>query len=437
MIIINLLILFIIPISFIKMNNLFQFIIIFIMILFVTFNSRIFFSIISYNFGVDYLSYGLIIMRIYIIRLMVTSQNWESILNKNLFLTINLLLGFCLVMIFSSLNLLIMYIFFEFSLIPLLIIILGWGYQPERLTSGLYLFFYTLFASLPLLIFFINMLINTGGLFINNSILLNNIFLINLVLLFAFLVKLPIFIFHFWLPKAHVQAPVFGSIILAGLLLKIGGYGIVRVIFICDYLFISYSYVWYTLRIVGSFLVRLICLSQGDVKSIIAYSSVAHIGICIMGIITITKWGLFGIFILILSHGLCSSALFCLIAISYERYKSRRFFINKGLQNLIPSIRLFWFLMCAFNISCPPSLNFIREIYILTRIISYWFYSFFLFIFISFFSACFSYYLFSFTQHGSFHYLYCYTRGYSREYLILSLHLIPIVIILLTLNFFF
>nr|QZZ18230.1 NADH dehydrogenase subunit 4 [Alebroides salicis] len=437
MMMMNLFMLFMMPISLMKMNNLFQFLMMFIMILFITSNSSMFFSMISYNFGIDYLSYGLIIMSIYIISLMVSSQNWQGMSHKNLFLMMNLLLGFCLVMIFSSLNLLLMYIFFEFSLIPLLIMILGWGYQPERLTSGLYLFFYTLFASLPLLLFFIKMLINTGGLFINNSILLSNMFLINLILLLAFLVKLPMFMFHFWLPKAHVQAPVFGSMILAGLLLKIGGYGIVRVMFMCDYLFMSYNYVWYTLSIMGSFLVSLICLSQGDVKSMIAYSSVAHMGICIMGIMTMTKWGLFGMYMLMLSHGLCSSALFCLIAMSYERYKSRSFFINKGLQNLMPSMSLFWFLMCAFNMSCPPSLNFISEIYILTSMMSYWFYSFFLFIFISFFSACFSYYLFSFTQHGSFHYLYCYSSGYSREYLILSLHLIPIVIILLSLNFFF
>lgn len=434
--IIILFIIFIIPLSLIKIRIPFQFYLIISIIIYISCRPIYFISSIRYCLGIDFISYGLIILTIYIIRLIVISTG-TSINYKGLFLIANLLLCICLVIIFRIINLIYMYIFFEFRLIPLLIIVFGWGYQPERLVSGLYLFFYTIAASLPLLLFFIYIFIRNGNLFIDNSFNINNLFFFNIIILLAFLVKLPMFIFHFWLPRAHVQAPVFGSIILAGLLLKIGGYGIIRIIFLCETLFIQYNYVWFSLRIIGSILVRFVCLAQRDVKSIIAYSSIAHIAICIIRIITITNWGLFGTYILILSHGLCSSALFCLIAIRYDRYKRRRFFINKGLQNLIPSIAIFWFLICSFNIRCPPRLNFIREIYIISRIIFYMFNSIFIFIIISFLSACFRYYLFSFTQHGNFHYIYCYSRGLIKEYLLLTIHLLPILLILIILNFLY
>nr|YP_009058227.1 NADH dehydrogenase subunit 4 [Empoasca vitis]AIL29206.1 NADH dehydrogenase subunit 4 [Empoasca vitis] len=427
---------FMIPLCINNMSIIIQFLMILIMIMYMLMNSTIFFSSVSYCLGADFMSYGLIILTIYIISLMIISVN-KNMIYMNLFLFVNLILCLCLVLIFMVTNLMYMYMFFEFSLIPLLIMVFGWGYQPERLSAGLYLFFYTLMASLPLLLFFIYMFSINGNLFVDNVVFTKKFMFLNVVMLLAFLVKLPMFMFHFWLPKAHVQAPVFGSMILAGLLLKIGGYGIIRLMFMCEELFLQYNYIWFTLSLIGSFLVSLICLTQTDVKSMIAFSSVAHMAMCIMSMMTMSNWGLFGTYMLMLSHGLCSSALFCLITISYERYKSRSFFINKGLQNFMPSMSMFWFLMCAFNMSCPPSLNFISEIFILTSMISYWFNSFLIFMFISFLSACFSFFLFSFTQHGNFHYMYSYTSGFTREYLLLMMHLLPIVMILLMMNFIY
>lgn len=417
--------------------NLFQLRILFIIFIFLIFYKLPFFSCISYNLGIDYYSYGLIILSILIISLIIISRSSvKGSFLSTFFIFVNLILCLNLILVFSTINILVIYLFFEFRLIFLLIIIYTWGYQPERLISGLYLFFYTLFSSLPFFLLIIYLSINEISLYFDMQFNIPMNFLIYLFIIFVFLVKLPIYILHYWLPKAHVQAPVAGSIILAGLLLKIGGYGFIRFICLYELSFIIYNYIIYSLSIVGCILVRVICLTQSDVKSLIAYSSVAHIGICLIGLCSITKWGILGAYFLIISHGLCSSGLFCLANFSYERYSSRSFFLNKGLINLIPRISLLWFMFCCFNIRCPPSLNFFREILIINRIIIYWSNSFLYFLFISFFSACFSYFLYSYIQHGVPHQFYCYSLGFIREFLLILIHLIPLFVVILRLNFF-
>jgi NADH-ubiquinone oxidoreductase chain 4 len=330
-------------------------------------------------------------------------------------------------------NIFLFYLFFERRLIPTLFLILGWGYQPERLQAGIYLLFYTLFASLPLLIsiFFI----------LNNFFSINIFLLINfscfyslfyLSIIFAFLVKIPIFLVHLWLPKAHVEAPVSGSIILAGVLLKLGGYGLLRVFPFLLLSGINYNFWWISIRLLGGIIISLVCIRQIDIKALIAYSSVAHMGIVLRGLITLTYWGLRGSYTLIISHGLCSSGLFCLANISYERLISRSLLINKGLLNFIPSLSLWWFLLCAGNIAAPPTLNLLGEIRLLNRIISWSWITIFFIAFISFFSAAYSLYLFSYSQQGKiFSCLYSFSKVYVREYLILILHWLPLNILIL------
>uniref|UniRef100_UPI003002DBB1 NADH dehydrogenase subunit 4 n=1 Tax=Kuohzygia albolinea TaxID=3019669 RepID=UPI003002DBB1 len=418
--------------------NLFQFIILFLMLIFLMNSGFSFFSLISYGFGIDYYSYGLVILTMLIISLMVMASNLISNTSLiGLFMLMNLFLCISLFLVFSTLNMLIMYLFFEFSLVPLLILIFIWGYQPERLISGLYLFFYTLFASLPFLLIIIYFMVNKMTLYFDIEILIPFSFMIHMFMIFAFLVKLPMFMVHFWLPSAHVQAPVSGSMILAGVLLKIGGYGLIRFMVLHEYMFVYYSYVWYSLSIIGCILVSIICLIQGDVKCLIAFSSVAHMSLCLIGFLSFSNWGILGSYLMMISHGLCSSCLFCLANFSYERLFSRSFFLSKGLINLMPGFSMFWFVFCCFNMSCPPSLNFFSEIFILNSMLFYWGNSFIYFVLISFFSACFSYYLYSYTQHGVPYNFYSYSLGSVREFLLVVLHLIPLFLIILGFNFFY
>nr|ATC73077.1 NADH dehydrogenase subunit 4 [Cicadellinae sp. EMHAU-2015-Zz060410] len=431
--------LFLIPMFFKKKNwYLFQFFIILLILMFSLTNCNFFYSNISYYFASDYISYGLIILTFLVSSFMIIASS--SILNlstNNYFIFMNLLLCFCLMLVFSFYNMFLMYLFFEFSLVPLMILIFGWGYQPERLISGLYLFFYTLLASLPLLMVILYLYINYKSLFFDSNYEYCYSFLIHLFLVIAFLVKLPMFMFHFWLPKAHVEAPISGSMILAGLMLKIGGYGLIRFMFIYENIFMTYSYVWYSLSIVGSILVSMICLIQGDMKCLIAYSSVAHMGMSLMGLLTMTKLGLFGSYLMMLGHGLCSSGLFCLANISYERFLSRSFFLNKGLMLYMPSMCLIWFFFCSFNMGCPPSLNFMGELFIMNSMLFYWSKSIYYLFFISFLAACFSFYLYSFSQHGKFHSMYSCMECSVREYLLMMIHLIPLIFIILMMSFLF
>nr|AHG53487.1 NADH dehydrogenase subunit 4 [Drosophila yakuba] len=429
--------LFLTPVCFI--NNMYwmvQIMLFFISFIFLLMNNFMnYWSEISYFLGCDMLSYGLVLLSLWICSLMLLASESINKYNnyKNLFLLNIVILLLLLVLTFSSMSLFMFYLFFESSLIPTLFLILGWGYQPERLQAGVYLLFYTLLVSLPMLIGIFYVMNKTGSM---NFYLMNN-FMFNYDLLYfcllcAFLVKMPMFLVHLWLPKAHVEAPVSGSMILAGIMLKLGGYGLLRVTNFLQLMNLKYSFVWISISLVGGVLVSLVCLRQTDLKALIAYSSVAHMGIVLAGLLTMTYWGLCGSYTLMIAHGLCSSGLFCLANVSYERLGSRSMLINKGLLNFMPAMTLWWFLLSSANMAAPPTLNLLGEISLLNSIVSWSWISMIMLSFLSFFSAAYTLYLYSFSQHGKlFSGVYSFSSGKIREYLLMLLHWLPLNLLIL------
>jgi len=240
----------------------------------------------------DNISVLLIFLSFWLSGLMVASMVKTSAKERKLFnflVTFQLLILFCA---FLARDMLIFYIFFESALIPIIILIFIWGNQPERSQAGLYMLFYTLLGSLPLLVvlsFSRRIVSLSWALFSVRYIPYSTGF--QLFFLFAFLVKLPIYFFHLWLPKAHVEAPVAGSMLLAGVLLKLGSYGILRVLPLISLLFNQIIFLFIiSVALIGSIYIRFSCLRQTDIKALIAYSSIRHIGILLGGLMVANEF---------------------------------------------------------------------------------------------------------------------------------------------------
>lgn len=341
-------------------------------------------------------------------------------------------LTFFLILRFRVKSLLAYYYCFECSLLPVFMLILGWGYQPERIKASMYILFYTITASLPLLIVLLRVGQELGrtGL----SLLRLSGFkvqpLISFILVGAFIVKFPLYLTHLWLPKAHVEAPVRGSIVLAGVLLKLGGYGLIIIAPIILKIKVAAG-VFIRIGLIGSASLAVIVLRLIDLKVAIAYSSVVHIAIIIAVRIGVSPLGLVGGVWILLAHGFTSSGMFRGANIIYERRHSRRLVANKGVLRGMPFFSALWFIIAVLNFAGPFTLNLFREILIIQRLLKLSFLVGVPLAGLCFFSAAYNLNIYASSQQGA-----TFSGGVNipliirREILILIAHIWPCVLLL-------
>nr|YP_009510167.1 NADH dehydrogenase subunit 4 [Oreonectes daqikongensis]YP_010745318.1 NADH dehydrogenase subunit 4 [Troglonectes daqikongensis]AXF80681.1 NADH dehydrogenase subunit 4 [Oreonectes daqikongensis]WET58900.1 NADH dehydrogenase subunit 4 [Troglonectes daqikongensis] len=389
----------------------------------------------------DPLSTPLLVLTCWLLPLMIlASQNHiypEPINRQRLYITLLASLQTFLIMAFGATEIIMFYIMFEATLIPTLIIITRWGNQAERLNAGTYFLFYTLAGSLPLLVALLLLQQTTGTLSMlilqySQPLTLNswshNIWWAGC--LTAFLVKMPLYGVHLWLPKAHVEAPVTGSMVLAAILLKLGGYGMMRMMVMLDPLSKELAYPFIILALWGIIMTGSICLRQTDLKSLIAYSSVGHMGLVAGGILVQTPWGFTGAIILMIAHGLVSSALFCLANTAYERTHSRTMVLARGLQMIFPLTAVWWFITNLANLALPPLPNLMGELMIITTLFSWSPWTIMFTGVGTLITAGYSLYLFLMTQRGP---TPSHVTGLSpfhtREHLLMVLHLLPVILL--------
>jgi len=323
---------------------------------------------------------------------------------------------------------LLFYLGFVFVVIPTFLLVLGWGYRVERFQAGLFILLYTIFASLPFLFLLVKFFWWIGSLSFSLiyffSLFLDRYwwFCIRII----FLVKIPAFLLHIWLPKAHVEAPLAGSMILAGVLLKLGGYGFFKRFFIFSNEFNFVKLYIISLGLVRRVIVRIVCLRQTDSKKLVAYSSVSHIGPVLSSIATIIWGGWIGGLYIMLAHGICSSGLFYCLNLFYERFFSRRIFLLKARNLFFPIYIYWWFSLCLCNIGCPPTFNFFSEFIIVVFLLSYTFSRIFIIILILLLGGIYSIYLYVIIRHGGFLWLGPFSYLRKRELLLLLIHSFPL-----------
>nr|AMO26927.1 NADH dehydrogenase subunit 4 [Amynthas sp. 2 JS-2012] len=385
----------------------------------------------------DMMTTSLSILTIWVAAMMILAST--KIYSSNLFpklFTMNvLMLTLILLMCFNTSNMFMFYIWFEASLVPTMALIMMWGYQPERLQASMYLVIYTVTASLPMLVALCK--IYSCSKTTHMPMFMSMTFPMDypavtvawLMTLAGFLVKLPMFTTHLWLPKAHVEAPVAGSMILAAILLKLGGYGLLRMSYLFSNMLKNLSSMMMSVALTGAVVTSLICMRQTDLKSLIAYSSVGHMGLMVAGMNSNSNWGMQASLAMMIAHGLSSSALFVMANMNYEITSTRSLYMTKGLMALMPILTMWWFMFTATNMAAPPTINLLSEIMLMASIMSASMWSIIMLGLVSFFTTVYSLYMFTSMNHGT---TTVTTNSLmnvkSKDFSLMLMHLMPVVV---------
>lgn len=325
----------------------------------------------TYSFGLDSISIFFFVLSSLLIFICILFI-WEERFFKEYILNL-LIIELFLLIIFSILDLFLFYIFFEAILIPMYLIIGVWGSRERKIRAVYLFFFYTLCGSIMMLIGILYIYSITGTL--NLEYLLyfkftkNEQLVLWVCFFLSFASKIPMFPFHIWLPEAHVEAPTVGSVLLAGILLKLGVYGFLRFsITLFPEASFFFSPVVYLLSTIGVIYASMSAIRQTDLKRIIAYSSVAHMNLVTIGIFSFNIIGLEGAILQSISHGFVAGGMFLLIGILYDRYHSRFLYYYGGLVHMMPVYSIFFFVFTMANIALPGTSSFVGEFLLLLGI---------------------------------------------------------------------
>ncbi len=324
---------------------------------------------ITFQLGIDGISILFILLTTFITPICIFSGIHSIKFKIKEFFIAILLMQALMIGVFCSLDLVVFYLFFEGGLIPMFLIIGIWG-GPKRVYSAFKFFLFTLLGSVLMLVAVISIYWITGTTdvikLLDIKILEKYQYLLWLAFFSSFAVKMPMWPFHTWLPDAHVEAPTAGSVILAAILLKMAGYGFIRFsLGIFPVASDFFTPLVFILSIIAIIYTSLVALMQEDMKKLIAYSSVAHMGFVTIGIFSLTKQGLEGSIIQMISHGLISAALFLCVGVVYDRFHSRMISSYGGLVSIMPKYAFVFMIFTLAALGLPGTSGFVGEFLVL------------------------------------------------------------------------